>query len=83
MVSSNTTIYIRPIKESLPVEKAPAPISPTSPLTVCTRCNEQVPIFALRQHSKDCCSMLIESELLKMRVFQKKMAERLMMKLQS
>ena len=62
MVGATTTIYIRPMKESLTVEKAPLSLSPTSPLTECARCNKQVPIFALRQHSKDCHATNIDSE---------------------
>ena len=62
MVGTSTTIYIRPMKESLSAEKAPVSLSPDSPLTECTTCNKQVPIFALRQHSKDCGAIDINSD---------------------
>ncbi|CAB4020410.1 E3 ubiquitin- ligase SMURF2-like [Paramuricea clavata] len=62
MVGASTTIYIRPMKESLSAEKAPVSLSPDSPLTECTTCNKQVPIFALRQHSKDCGAIDINSD---------------------
>ncbi len=56
MVGSNTTIYIRPIKTSLSLKKATTSVSPGSPLTECTTCKEQVPIFSLREHSARCSS---------------------------
>ncbi len=56
MVGSNTTIYIRPIKTSLSLKKAATSVSPGSPLTECTTCKEQVPIFSLREHSASCSS---------------------------
>lgn len=62
MVGASTTIYIRPMKESLSAEKAPVSISPASPLTECTTCNKKIPIFALRQHSKDCRTIDINSD---------------------
>ena len=62
MVGASTTIYIRPMKESLSAEKAPVSLSPASPLTECTTCNKQVPIFALRQHCKDCGAIDINSD---------------------
>jgi hypothetical protein len=35
---------------------------PASPLTECTTCNNQVPIFAFRQHFKDCGAIDINSD---------------------
>lgn len=54
MVGANTTIYIRPIKSSLSLEKSAMSVNPNSPLTECTTCKEQVSIFSLREHSKNC-----------------------------
>lgn len=63
MVGASTTIYIRPMKDSLSVEKAAVSLSPTSPLTECGTCNKQIPIFALRQHSKECFAINIDSDI--------------------
>ena len=62
MVGTSTMIYIRPIKESLSLEKAIVSVSSTSPLTECTRCHKEVPIFSLRQHSEDCQVISIEED---------------------
>lgn len=56
MVGSNTTIYIRPIKSPLSLKKATLVVSSSSPLTECTTCKEQVPIFSLRKHYESCSS---------------------------
>ena len=61
MVGASTTIYMQPMKESLPVTKAPVSLSSTSPLTECAICNQQIPIFALRQHSNDCRAIDVDT----------------------
>ena len=62
MVGASTTIYIRPMKESLPVTLAPVSVSPASPLTECATCNKQILIFPLRQHSNDCRATNVDTD---------------------